>query len=1320
MSSAARFLLEFEATGDQEVVSKIKAVGAAGKETATDLESLRGIEDPFEPIATGADAAVAPIEGVGTAAEGAVTPIEGLGTAAESTAPVLTDMGSATDELGGIFSGAGTATEDFSTNLDAIGGSAEAASGGLTDANTVVGDFGGAAETSATQSQGFGESVQGMSGSIVAIGGAIGGAVSAFFRYQDAQLRVQKSQLAVQRAQEALRKSMEGVQTLLATATSNTDGIAAANARWQAAQAEVNRLLSEGITTGKEYDAANKELQASQAALATEFAKGGGNAAKLTGELNKVEIQTGKLAVSQGQLDKNTRQANQTLLESAVQYATIAGSIVQMGSSMGKLGGPIGKMTMGLRGISGALTALTGVGLAGFTAAFAAGAAAAGAFLAVTRTLSFNLAGITDVLSGVGAAIGKTIPALTGFLTMIGDAGAATADFFTRYTESLLAWAGITGVKVDFSKQKFGTLVEQYIKTGTTGSAVFDKIIAQTVAWAKENGVSMDEVIAKAHAMDAKQKGTATVLDGTSQAAAKNSQAWNNMAAMFEHARQQTDLQGAALEKLIGPTTNLNAELNVMSGEVAKLTQADVESVTAIESQNRAMIVANAGFNNATVAAIQYQQALTEQTQTLVTNTDANNANAAAILALAHSEENAANAISAVNLEYANSVDKLFDLNAVLSDSEAAHKAVQTAVNETAAALLEEAIELEAASQSADSLVQQQLRLDNAFKAGVVSIKEWANGLAESEANMRGQSSALAAMGAKWSDIPPFVERNIETLKLFGVAAKQGGEAAREAASMASEAWRSATSEMGSAIQTLADAFKKGGEDMGDALEKGFETIEQGIGRSLTGAEQAALKGIAQMIASTEQAIGDWQLGQLMGETITKSGGQLASAFQSLASTAEGGMKQVFQRAAQIIRADSSLASAVNEVMAGVGKTAPDALLRELNAILPPGLKNSATTAAGQLPGSLDPAAAQAGQSAALTLSQEFAAAGTHIASVIKGIQAQIASIGTTAKPVVISITADVTKVGQQLNSVMTAAQSLKPIISVDADIRAAQTKIGALTGTNQKPVMIYVDADIRAAQTKISALTGTGQKPIMISVDADIRAAQTKIGALTGTSQKPIMIYVDANIRAAQTKIGALSNAKPVIIPVSYKVIGKPPTAAPINSFIFYRYKLVGKPPKVLPINTFIFYRYKIIGKIPNPPEIKRWISYKYRIVNRIPNPPEIKRFITYRYRVVGSRPNPPNLSRTITYRYRTVGSRPAQFGMHEMLGADTLIAAHKGERVDITPNATLPGETHTIFGTTPSRGRPITINVHGEINGRELIRFTKRGLLEEVSGAM
>jgi hypothetical protein len=38
-ASSARFLLEFEATGDQEVVDAVRKVGQAGKETAADLET---------------------------------------------------------------------------------------------------------------------------------------------------------------------------------------------------------------------------------------------------------------------------------------------------------------------------------------------------------------------------------------------------------------------------------------------------------------------------------------------------------------------------------------------------------------------------------------------------------------------------------------------------------------------------------------------------------------------------------------------------------------------------------------------------------------------------------------------------------------------------------------------------------------------------------------------------------------------------------------------------------------------------------------------------------------------------------------------------------------------------------------------------------------------------------------------------------------------------------------------------------------------------------------------------------------------------------
>ena len=51
---SARFLLEFEATGDQEVVNAINQVSEAGKQAATDLEGLQDIEDPFTAITEGA------------------------------------------------------------------------------------------------------------------------------------------------------------------------------------------------------------------------------------------------------------------------------------------------------------------------------------------------------------------------------------------------------------------------------------------------------------------------------------------------------------------------------------------------------------------------------------------------------------------------------------------------------------------------------------------------------------------------------------------------------------------------------------------------------------------------------------------------------------------------------------------------------------------------------------------------------------------------------------------------------------------------------------------------------------------------------------------------------------------------------------------------------------------------------------------------------------------------------------------------------------------------------------------------------------------
>ena len=122
--------------------------------------------------------------------------------------------------------------------------------------------------------------------------------------------------------------------------------------------------------------------------------------------------------------------------------------------------------------------------------------------------------------------------------------------------------------------------------------------------------------------------------------------------------------------------------------------------------------------------------------------------------------------------------------------------------------------------------------------------------------------------------------------------------------------------------------------------------------------------------------------------------------------------------------------------------------------------------------------------------------------------------------------------------------------------------------------------------------------------------------------------------------------------------------------------------------------------------------------IVNALPN---IKRTITYTYRVVGSRPNPPNINKTITYRYRTVGSRPAQTGMHETLGEDTMIAAHKGERVDISPNTIYTNEERVALvpgGGSRKGGAEYVIPVTLMLDNKVLVRTVSRGLMEDVGG--
>ena len=372
--SSARFLLEFEATGDQEVVNAIREVGTAGKETAAELESLQNIEDPFTAVGEGAESAIQP----------------------------LTEVGTATGELGGIFTEAGGASEEFGGALTGMNTEIEGVSGGLTEANTVVGEFGDAATgagTSATTAMG---GIGQMAGAVTGLGSTIGLAVSTVFRMQDAQLALDKANLKATKSTESARKAAVAFDNLLKSATGNTAGITAARDELSAAQDKLNKLQEAGITSGAEYEAAQAAVGAATAALRGEFAAGGGDVAKFDAALNKMtNTQTGA-EIATKSAEKAQRTFSQAALETGLSVASLAGqsvsavaAIKDIRAGAEKLGGPLKKLagvfTEGKTGAEGLTTALENS--VGVTAIVVAGYKAVEVVLASVETAMAQISG---------------------------------------------------------------------------------------------------------------------------------------------------------------------------------------------------------------------------------------------------------------------------------------------------------------------------------------------------------------------------------------------------------------------------------------------------------------------------------------------------------------------------------------------------------------------------------------------------------------------------------------------------------------------------------------------------------------------------------------------------------------------------------------------------------------------------------------------------------------------------------------------------------------------------------------------------------------
>ena len=571
-----------------------------------------------------------------------------------------------------------------------------------------------------------------------------------------------------------------------------------------------------------------------------EFAKGGGDATKLTNEMNKAELQAGKLATTQAQLGKNQRQANESILDSVLSYTTLAGSVVQIIQGLGKLKG-------GLGGISGAFRFLGPIiAGAGSLTVFAAPIVG---FVGVFTAVKQNLGGIADIFKGINEAAKANLGPLAGIADHMGKS-------FESHTQGIGAWG------------------ETLLKAMGIPIAEAPKAASETDKLSKSQQ--------KAQGVTA----TLTTRFGEQGRAIQENQAL-------------TEAQSAALNEVTGSALETAAGVAQAGEAVNRLTEADVESITKLQEHTRAQIVSNAGYNNAKVAALQYQQALTTMTQSMVQDTDEKNANAKATLALANSNLNAENTALTLREEYANSVDALADLSTTMGDAELSSLALQTALNEQACSIQEEEMELRASIAATDDKAIAQQELENAYLRGVASIDEWATGLASAEKEEQGAIDRLADLGITFSDLPGYMEPTVESLQTFAEAAAGSGEATQAMADMASEAFQTMMSEGQKMVEGLSDALLEGGEDLEENWQKAWEKIPESVRKSMSDAQKEELSGIARMEAMAKASVIELGI-DLKTEDFEKARADFTTNLKNMAAESDGIWQQVWSRAARI------------------------------------------------------------------------------------------------------------------------------------------------------------------------------------------------------------------------------------------------------------------------------------------------------------------------------------------------------------------------------------------------------------------------------------
>jgi hypothetical protein len=1424
MSSAARFVLEFEATGDQEVVNKIRAVGAAGKETATELESLQGIEDPFEPIASGADAAIAPIEGVGTAAEAAVTPI--------------TDMGSATDETISVLEGAGTATSDFTANLDAVGGSADAATGGLTNANTVVGEFG-------TSSSTAGESVAGMAGQIGAMGGIVGSVVTSVFSLSNAQLSLDRANLKAAKSAETARKAEEGFNKLLGTATTNAAGVAEARDALTAAQDRLNQMQEAGITSGAEYEAAQKAVTDATNNLKAAFVAGGGDAAKFDTALNKVNLSTETASINARNASKEAAEYNQNLLNLGFGAAALVSQTVSMISGLGKFRANAKSLGDVLSKVGGKQIPLLGTSVFGLLGPLSLGAAAVGALmgtvLALERIPYDSLIGKFDNL---GQAIGKAFPVAEDALTSFGDAFKSSVDFLAKGSSEVIE--SLTGIKLqaDIANKSFSELVEMFLTKGTTGWQEANSAISAYVNTAKAAGMTEKEIIelAKKHndengklakstdsvakaAADqaAALKGAITAADGNTaafealqrthdsakitiqdfNAAERESagitadltdevktmndaitdidsamsmatgsatslsnifpdmkknidnallgqeqgldiaiQLWNDFNSRVQEGQYEVgeftkylqdlgyeitpgiqagiDAIGGIQQKIEEARGGIGDYVSDVTAQIAKGTEAFQEHEGAIIQTANGVRIYSSAADEATQATGEELGVMSELKDSLLDSIDKHSQHAIAMTRASVQQLMFEDALAkeADALETSNA--ELIVSNRVRADATAQTQQLQTAVNNELIAINDEADALEERSKLAADAAVQEGRLTNARDEGIVSAKEFIAALDEEVAQQQAYDGAL--------------RKTVRGLSSFGAATVQTTDQLEEflqVAAGAPEALNRLASELGALAQSATSFLEfKGDEDELFGDWEISDKVPNEIRDMMTRADWNFIEGRAQLERSLEY------LRPLFGV-------KAAQALQQGSNTALAGLRGFGNQAADIVRSSvdtitpsvQELASAF-DALGEPGTQTVESLQRVVTAM------ENAESPAADLRLAMADLAVQSGSGA-----EQVAA----MAGGLDLLRSSAANAGKPIEDVVLSMekmnTVTIKETGQVFGEINGQMVELKPnaegaagglqqmigpaelagdaLLGIGAAANAINTRLGDIRegffGVGQD--MVTLVAIMKEGASQITTALGSILAPPPIVITADVQQAGNAITSIVNTlsSLQAPPIILTADVQQAGNAIASIVNTLSSLKPPPIKITANNATAISQIRVVQTQLNAIKqtKIPKVAVNNVTALQQIRVVQTQLNA--IKQTKIPKVTVNN--------SQALSQINRVKSALNSLKNITRTITYRYRTVGSPPrgAQTGMHERLAEDTLISAHKGEKVDISPYGgpavEKPGPTHTIttaVGGGRGGGNEIVIPVTLMLDNKVLIRTVRRGLVEEVSGAM